>query len=357
MVDVFRRRHVSAFVALMTTACWPWGCSLSSLDELQAGSGGAATTSSGGASTTSRASTASASAGGAAPGEGGSGVGGPGAGGSAGAEGGGGSGGGGGIDIPPPVLANTGLLARYFIDEAGSGAATGDLEDVATDPAVLSVQDFDGVMQFVTEGGHRGIGWAAAGVRGVVSRGVGLSKFASLNNTVHGTIEVVARVDQASVYGSRLMHIGTSSESSFTLAISHPGPKDLPIAPPERLEMRTRGHGDLSTYRFAFFDFDHPSERVVIHAVYDSQEVEADDRIRMYVNGAELPRQAEDAEERPLLDEQLFVEADDGVTIGNRDIGGRSIEGSIFYAAMYRAPLSQAEIEQNVAELLRTDDR
>ena len=45
------------------------------------------------------------------------------------------------------------------------------------------------------------------------------------------------------------------------------------------------------------------------------------------------------------------------IKVGNRDIGGRSIAGSIFYAAMYRAPLSEAEIAQNVAELLRTDDR
>lgn len=356
MPSVAPSRGLLARVALTTAICLPAGCSLSSLDELQAGSVGAASTSAstGGGNGTTSASTGSLGGAGSSSTGGEGGAGGDGAGGDVGGNG----GTGGGVDVPPPDLVDTGLLARYFIDESGSGDASGDVQDVAIDPVALSIQDFDDVMDFVTEDGHRGLGWTAAGIRGVVSRGVGTTKFASLNNTVHGTIEVVARVDQASTFGSRLMHIGTSSESSFTLAISHPGPQDtMPLAPPNRLEMRTRGHGDPAPYRYAFFDFDRAGERVVIHAVYDSQETEEDDRIRMYIDGTEVLRQTTDAEARPLLDEQLFVSDDESVTIGNRDIGGRSIEGTIFYAAMYRAPLSEDEIRQNADELLRADDQ
>ena len=43
-------------------------------------------------------------------------------------------------------------------------------------------------------------------------------------------------------------------------------------------------------------------------------------------------------------------------TIGNRQIGGRSMDGDIFYAALYTVALGEGDIEHNAVRLMADDD-
>jgi hypothetical protein len=357
-------RHARALTGLIVPGCLLAACSFTSLDPLQSGSTTSAGPAGGASPATSTTdSVASSSAAVSASSTGGDG----GAGGGAtttiastSSSGGGGAGGDGGTGgtggEAPLALVDTSLLVRYFIDEAPSGDGPSQLLDATMSPLPLSIDypDDDG-MRFVTEDEHIGLTWDAAGVLGKATHGIE-GKLLTLDNAVHATIEVVARVDAASTLGSRLLHIGTDSESALTLAVSHPDELN-PIDVPSRLEMRTRTTTKEGlVFRYAFFDADLSGGRTVIHAVYDSQRDDPLERIRIFQDGVLLTRQA-DGRPNAELNEDLFIDASQILVVGNRDNGQRSIEGTIFYAALYRAALDEEEIANNVEALLARDDR
>ena len=93
--------------------------------------------------------------------------------------------------------------------------------------------------------------------------------------------------------------------------------------------------------------------RGVFHMVVDVTRAAPEDRARLYVNGARLPnvQNVFAAQGVPLTigDTRHFV-------IGNREVGERTPQGTIFYAAIYNVALDDAEVAQNAALLLLDDD-
>lgn len=104
-----------------------------------------------------------------------------------------------------------------------------------------------------------------------------------------------------------------------------------------------------------------PAGRLVIHAVVDTNRATAAERLRLYIDGAELP--VRDTNCGPggtcafAAEAATFPLAGQFLTLGNRGDGNRSFAGSLTYVALYNTPLTAAQIADQVAALDLTDDR
>ncbi|EYF04858.1 LamG-like jellyroll fold domain-containing protein [Chondromyces apiculatus] len=251
-----------------------------------------------------------------------------------------GTGGEGAGDLGKGALVDRDLLVRYFIDEGGSGAATGTLADAALDPLPLAVTG-SSALSFVTEGGHRGFGWNVSGDSGRASVAVPGSKLeARLNGSQQGTIEVVVDIDAVVSQSSRISHIGFDEQSgSFSLTSNSTS----------RLQFRWNNSILAGSWPVAL-----PAlGRAVVHVVLDTTQEDPEARLRLYVNASPMPRVSGAV---PTQDALVALVPDTHYVLGNREVGLRSFKGSMFYAAMYTAALSTEEVLHNTALLLVNDD-
>jgi hypothetical protein len=289
------------------------------------GSGGASVSGSGGAA-----------ASGGAAGVGGAGVGG------AGASGGGGSagvGGAGGAWSQPLSLVSTGLLTRYYIDEAASGTAPTELIDHAPNPNNLLLT-YQGEAAFAEVNGNRGLSWLAIEGDSRASIAVAGSKLTQLQAENSATIEIVLEMSEISFSHTRFSHIGDGSEGGrFSLSAPSLTTAQVYISTGSRIGLWLVDYKALG--------------RMVMHAVLDTAQADPEQRQRLYINGAPAVRIGGS----PVLQDTVI---DIGTTthyvIGNREIGARSGLGTIYYAALYTDALSEADIQNNAAALLFDDD-
>lgn len=283
--------------------------------EGPAGAGGAGGTGTGGATTTT-----------------GGGAGGAGTGGA-------GTGGAGGDLLGQGSLVDRGVLVRYFIDEADSGQTVTQLEDATPDPLPLPLT-YGPELSFATDGKNRGLEWTTVALDGRASTPVTGSKVTALQGSTTGTIEVVIDIDEVTSSSSRISHIDFDYEAGrFTLASSSAS----------RLQFRVNGGliGDCPVSLPAL-------GRAVVHAVLDSSQPDAGARVRMYVNASPLTRVGGSP---PSQDEGIDLGTTAHYVLGNREIGVRSFQGRLYYAAMYTSALTEEEVLRNAARLLQGDDR
>ncbi|MGK3961572.1 LamG-like jellyroll fold domain-containing protein [Sorangium sp. So ce118] len=286
---------------------------------------------------------------GSAAGGGGTGGSGAGAGGGESASGGGGAG---GSDCASTstCLADDGLIARYFLDEATAGVAPAQVEDAAGAPMPLALT-YGEEMSFSADGAaHSGLSWTATAADSRASAPIDGTKIhAALHGSGTGTVEAVLRIAEVIVDGSRIIHIGSGQESGrFTLRSEHLG----------QLELWWNGNDCGGAW-----DAELPA-RGVVHAVLDTTVQEpAEDRVRLYINGVPVPRSnpvlgycAMHARVPPV-GATLNLAEGRHLVLGNREIGGRTFSGALYYAALYAKALTPAEIERNAAALLASDDR
>lgn len=244
----------------------------------------------------------------------------------------------------PTMLADDGLIARYFINEASMGTTPVELLDATADPEPLFISYID-ALAFTEVGGNRGLLWPAAGAtdRAGLNSIAGTKIATNLNGSRRGTIEVVARVD-ATAGGpgvSRLLHIGEATEFGFfTLA----------AASPDELQMFMNGSDTEPVGAWPIAD--HMMQRIVIHAVFDSEQLDPADRVRLYVNGA---RVASTGGTPPVQDAVIDFGTTSVFYLGNR-VGVWSIGGVMFYAALYGDALSDQAIADNAFLLEMNDD-
>ncbi|WP_438022034.1 LamG-like jellyroll fold domain-containing protein [Sorangium sp. So ce233] len=294
--------------------------------------------------------TASASSSGAGGGTSGSGAGAGGGGG----EGGSGAGGAGGSGVTDctrdgSCLTDDGLVARYFLDEASAGSAPTQVEDAAAAPVPLALT-YGPEMSFAADGAaHSGLSWTAVAADGRASAAIDGTKIhTALHGSRTGTIEAVLSIAEVVIDGSRILHLGSGTESGrFTLRSEHPG----------QIELWWNG-----TNCGGAWDAELPA-RAVVHGVFDTiVEEPAADRVRLYINGVLAPRSNPIVgycamhKRVPPLDATLDLAEGRHLVLGNRELGGRTFSGALYYAALYARALSAAEIEQNAAALLVSDD-
>ncbi|WP_437580827.1 LamG-like jellyroll fold domain-containing protein [Sorangium sp. So ce887] len=266
-------------------------------------------------------------------------------------EGGSGGGGAGGRDCASDssCLSGDGLVARYFLDEAANGPAPTQVEDAAGAPMPLALT-YGEEMGFAADGAaHSGLSWTAVAADSRASAAIDGTKIhTALHGSRTGTMEAVLSIAEVVVDGSRILHIGSGTESGrFTLRSEQLG----------QIELWWNGNNCGGAW-----DAQLPA-RAVVHVVLDTTVQEpAEDRVRLYINGATAPRSNPVVgycamhKRVPGVDTTLDLAEGRHLVLGNRELGGRSYSGAMYYAALYAKALTAAEIEQNAVALLIRDD-
>jgi len=239
-------------------------------------------------------------------------------------------------------LFDDGLIARYFIDEAGGGTAPTELHNAIAPAFGLSLSyghmDFDEPAL-----GQRGLRWTAIGAAGGASAQLADSTLRQrLDGQTQMTLELVAALAQASDGKdlSRLSHIGPAGLGA---------PSDLTLALPGRGAIEMYWNGGA---RAGYWTFSPTDGRRVIHVVLDTDTAA---RVSAYVDGQ--PATHEDMMVAPPLEGEQIELSDEAVwTLGNRPEGGHSFVGHLHYAAIYDTALTAEAIEQNQTRLRICDD-
>lgn len=242
----------------------------------------------------------------------------------------------------PVGLMGRGLLVRYFIDEAASGQRVDSLADAAPDPLELPISYAGGQPEFVESGGNRGLEWATESGEGMAISPVAGTKIEStLDGAATATIEVVVDPDAVGEpgYTTRFVHIGGSfATGRLVLGATTTQGFVLRLNDATVTEWATP-IGALG--------------RSVVHLVVDASQAALEDRARLFIDGVE---QAATVSSGPGAGETITLPGGESLVLGNEPNSFRSMDGTLFYAAIYDVALDETEITTNAALLLASDD-
>lgn len=237
------------------------------------------------------------------------------------------------------TLVNRELVVRYFLDEAAGGTGPPTAVDAAGN-LDLTHEYFDSFYVDPGEPGfNRALRWSAPGLDGgPVGDVEGTRVSAALSGADRVTVELVLRTQG-------FVNMGMGS-TIFGISL---GDAD------ETLEIG----GRQGNVRVFWNDIEGPQwsrtplePRAVMHVVFDSGAATANERVTVYIDGAEVATQGTLANASPLPSPLTGR-----LRIGNDFNGfGRSLEGNIFYAAVYATAFSAQDAAFNAARLSASDD-
>jgi hypothetical protein len=235
-------------------------------------------------------------------------------------------------------LVDDGLVVRYHIDEAASGQAPTELADAAAEPLPLTLA-YTPDMSFVEVEGHRGLRYESPGGDGRAYTLVDATKIQeALAGSTKITFELVIHIEGATLDHSRLIHLG---------AMTDHGNLSLQIDALSNLHLHFET--DLITWIVPYTLYG----RSVLHVVVDSADADPVARARCYLNASPCAL----VTGTPATENAaITVDAGKFFEVGNREAVQRSIRGVIFYAAVYAAALSEAQVLHNTALLHANDD-
>jgi hypothetical protein len=239
----------------------------------------------------------------------------------------------------PVMLSDEGLVARYFLDEAGRGTSPMlALDSASEDPAHLTLSYDDRSLRYVSTYGNRGLAFERAGADDGARIPISGSKFEGIDGITALTFEVVVRLDSSINDGSRLVHFG--GNGSGVAALSSRNANQLQLAWNDRV-VREWDYSDFGD-----------GEAHVLHAIADTSAVSGALRFRLLVDGQELPPTAS----MPVAqDEAASFSGNGDFALGNRN-QDRAMQGILFYAAVYGSALAESTIAAHVPALLVNND-
>ncbi len=239
----------------------------------------------------------------------------------------------------PVMLSDEGLVARYFLDEAGRGTAPMlALDSASEDPAHLSLSYEDRSLRYVSTYGNRGLAFELAGADDGARIPISGSKFEGIDGMTALTLEVVVRLDASVSSGSRIVHFGGTGHG--VAALSSQNANQLQFAWNDRI-VREWDYSGFSD-----------GEAHVLHAIADTSAVSGALRFRLLVDGQELPPTASMAVDQ---DEGASFSGNGDFALGNRN-QDRAMQGILFYAAVYGSALAESTIAVHVPALLADND-
>ena len=243
------------------------------------------------------------------------------------------------------ALDDTGLVVRYYIDEAASGTAPTDALDGSGVGSAFNLAIDYGTsnLAYVETSGQRGlVSSATTGVQRARKTLVTSDKvITALSSSKLATLELVIDATGFSASGGRIFGITdrTGGNGSLILRASDTG---------------SAWQLAVNSTTYDVFNFAETG-RQVIHIVYDSAQAVAGDRLKYSVNGGTLTN----ASGTIPLNTALTIDNTLDLIMFNRESGGfydRSMTGTIFYAALYSAAFTQGMVDQNYAVLTSDDD-
>ena len=240
-----------------------------------------------------------------------------------------------------PSLIEDGLVARYFLDDATEGTDPLQARDSGPAPLLnLDINYFDQELMWVTVDGNTGITWDNINSGTKLSTAIDGTKVAdALQDVTAATLEIVARVDEARTEETCIFWVGSGADAGRFALVT----PDL-----NTLRFRQGSTGTL----WGEWTVDITS-RTVYHVIVDTLQSTAPQRMRLFVDGVE---QSNIASPLPMEGAMVGIGNSVDLVLGNREDGGRSLAGVLFYAAIYDRALGGDEIEANAAVLSTSDD-
>ena len=237
-------------------------------------------------------------------------------------------------------LVDATLVARYFMDEAASGKVPLKLKDSSPSPVDLNIH-YEGQAHWTSHPSGRGLELDVVSSNAGAWASTNANKLAiAIDGTTTATIEVVAELHDVDAADSRLVHFGSANTSFFCLESETIGSVQL-----------DKTGGDGHAFKFMV---DHLTlGRAVYHLVYDSSHVMLKERVKLYVNGLKYSGTPSVAVQQ---NETIDLPVPGYLAIGNRPSGSRSIDGVIYYVAIYSGALTKAQVQHNAMVLVLDDD-
>lgn len=243
-------------------------------------------------------------------------------------------------------LDDTGLLARYYLDEAASGTTPPAALDTSGIGAAydLTIDYGAGNLAYTVVGGQRGLASASAtGSQKARKQIVAADKLSSAFVGSHqtGTLEIVLNIASFSASGGRVFGINNRAGGNGGLLLAGTGGAAWQVRHNDQVRRTWDGTENV---------------RQVIHVVIDTNQVADSNKVRVYVDGS-LIATTEDS--NPVTSENFTIADGADLIMFNRESGGsfdRSIVGTIYYAAIYSAAMSSVNITNNAGVLLTSDD-
>jgi len=243
------------------------------------------------------------------------------------------------------AIVDTGLVCRYYIDEAASGTTPTTVEDASANNYDLTTINYgSGNLAYTEVSGNRGLESTATtgtqrAVRAIDNTSDALRD--AMQGVQKATLEVVVRLDSISASGGRVFGINNRVGSNGKLIFKGTATNNMFFS-----------FNDVDSN---FFDPGLAGARGVIQLVLDSTQATQADRVRMSVNGGTLTSISNSV----ALNETLNIGSDADLIAFNRENSGsfdRSFDGVLFYAALYAHAFSQQDCTDNYDVLTADDD-
>lgn len=241
------------------------------------------------------------------------------------------------------ALTDTGLIARYYIDEAASGTAPTQVDDVSGNGYHLTDIDYGaGNMAYTEVSGNRGLESTSTTGDQIARRAINDTSDAlrdALAGSQTATIEVVVAIDSISASTGRIFAINNRSGSNATLGLTGTSLSSI------------RGQWEGLDGRAVALS---GGQRYVLHVVYDTTQATSSDRILIYVDGTS----SGGGTAWPAQNDTLTLPSSIDLTAFNRESSGnfdRSFDGILYYAAIYSHAFSAAEVD-GAYDVLTLDD-
>jgi hypothetical protein len=231
---------------------------------------------------------------------------------------------------------DTGLVVRYFMDEASSGQAPTELVDSTASP--LNMPITFGQPVYVEDGGNRGLYWQNAQGDGKAEVGMGSSKLMPLIDVTTTTMEIVVDVDGA--HPTTISHIAGIRGINPDFFLSALGDSEL------------RFHRPYNSLAAAWVGVD-DRERMVLHLVYDATHEDPQRRVDLYKNGVLVTKTTSNP---PPMGQSESISPASELILGNHQTLAQSFAGTIYYVAYYDTALTPAEVTNNAQRLFANDD-
>lgn len=239
-------------------------------------------------------------------------------------------------------LTTSGVLVRYFFNEAASGNTPTEVLDSIASPINLDINYASGAMAYTEISGNRALeSTSTAG--GIAIKVVGSDKVTTaLSGSTTATLEYVIHADVYNSGGARIFGLHNNNTQAGLFLVQQDGTSSyLAINDVE---------WDLG------FVFVATGSRTILHVVIDTAQATNADRLRLYRNGSKLVAGTHYTTPTITQNTALNTSGSPHIVAMNRPNLERGTDGRLFYAALYSGALSDADVTNNYNILVLDDD-
>lgn len=244
-------------------------------------------------------------------------------------------------------LSDTGLVVRYYIDEAASGTGPTSVVDAAADPFNLT-PTYGAALAYVETDGDRGVESTATSGTHRLSGAIDNTSDKvrdAFGGVTQATIELVVDVQSVltSGNGSNVFGINETTVSGVGELMIRAGGSAVPTSFTVFWNSGLKDYWDLGT-----------AARAVFHIVIDTTQASSADRVKVYRAGSEITSNVGNA-----ITQNDTLTLPNGSVVcafNNEAIGSEAFVGTLFYGALYTSVFDATRVSDHYDVLTADDD-